>query len=245
MSLATRVIARLDIKPSLGVVKGRRMEGLRVVGDPHTLALRYAEQGADEILYLDVTSSLYGQPISAALVSRTARDVYVPLTVGGGIRTLGDVRTLLRAGADKVAINTEAFRKPKFITEIAEAFGSQCVVVSIEAKNGKCFANAGRDAAHRTVRDWCHEAVGLGAGEILLTSIDRDGTCSGMDLSVLTLGVPVPVIVSGGCSTGAHAVSAIESGADAVAIGAALHNGTLTIQAVKDALAEAGYEVRR
>jgi cyclase len=248
-ALATRVIARLDVKPTLGVVKGVRMEGLRVVGDPHTLALRYADQGADEILYLDVTASLYGRPAIHELVTRTARDVYVPLTVGGGIRTVADVRRLLRAGADKVAINTAALERPVFITELAKTFGSQALVVSVEirAMHGSwdAYTNTGRDSARRAL-DWCIEAVERGAGELLVTSVDRDGTQQGLDLEFMaTLSVvQVPVVLAGGFGDPDDAARAVTAGADAVAIGAWLHAGG-RIQDVKDALAQAGREVRR
>ena len=245
--LATRILARLDVKPSLGVVKGRRMEGLRVVGDPHELAVKYAEQGADEILYLDITASLYGQPAIHELVSRTARDVYVPLTVGGGVRTLEDVLRLLRAGADKIAINTAALARPKFITEIAAAFGSQCVVVSVEAKDGKAMTNAGRDDSGWDVDVWISEAVERGAGEILVTDVGRDGTLQGLDDNLLATIAPaadgVPLVVSGGFASPADAVRAIDWFADAVAIGKWLHDGG-SIAEVKAALAEAGVEVR-
>ena len=250
--LATRILARLDVKPSLGVVKGRRMEGLRVVGDPHELAVKYAEQGADEILYLDITASLYGQPAIHELVSRTARDVYVPLTVGGGVRTLEDVRRLLRAGADKVAINTAALARPAFITEIAETFGSQCVVVSVEAKKcrGKymAYANSGRDTTGRVADEWIYEATERGAGEILVTSVDRDGTQQGLDEDFVAWASPasndVPLVVSGGFGAPSDSVMAAQWHADAVAVGAWLHAGG-TVGAIKDALEGAGMEVRR
>ena len=248
MSLATRVIARLDVKPSLGVVKGRRMEGLRVVGDPHEMALKYAAQGADEILYLDVVASLYGMPSIHELVSRTARDVYVPLTVGGGIRTLEDVRRLLRAGADKVAINTAAIERPGFITEIAETFGSQCVVVSVEARNKEAMKNAGRDESGWPVDMWISEAVERGAGEILVTDVLRDGTMQGFGEDLVATITPaadgVPLVFSGGLGSPADAVRAVEWYADAVAVGAALHYDKTTIGEIKAALTAAGHEVR-
>lgn len=252
MSLATRVIARLDIKPGLGCIKPIRMDGLRVVGDPHALAVKYANDGADEILYLDVTASLYGRPMLCDLVTQTARDVDVPLTVGGGIRTLDDVRKVLRAGADKVVINTAAMARPAFITETAEAFGSQCVVVSIEAKRRalgwEAYTNNGRDRTGRHALDWIIEAVDRGAGEILLTSIDRDGTQLGPDADLnarasCAVG-EIPLVVSGGVHTPQECVTAIEWLADAVAVGAALHFGTTSIPAIKAALATAGHEVR-
>lgn len=254
--LAVRVIARLDVKPTLGCVKGIRFEGLRVVGDPHALALRYAEQGADEILYLDITASLYGQPVIHELVTRTARDVYIPLTVGGGIRTVEDVRRLLRAGADKVAINTAAVQRPAFITELAETFGSQCVVVSVEAKRAQdglfmAYTHCGREPADRRIDLWIGEAVARGAGEILLTSVDRDGTREGVDerlLATVLASVPVlddvPVVISGGVGSPSDCVTAIEWLADAVAVGTWLHAGG-TVGVLKAALAAAGVEVRR
>jgi cyclase len=227
------------------------MEGLRIVGDPHTMALRYAEQGADEILYLDVTASLYGRPAIHELVTRTTRDVYVPLTVGGGIRTVPDVRRLMRAGADKVAINTAAIERPVFITELAKTFGSQCVVVSVEIKamrgSWDAYKNTGRDSGARWALDWCIEAVERGAGELLVTSVDRDGTQQGLDLKFmakLSAKVQIPVVLAGGFGAPDDAARAVTAGADAVAIGAWLHAGG-RIQDVKDALAQAGREVRR
>ena len=269
--LATRVIARLDMKPSLGVVKGVRFEGLRVIGDPRTLATKYAAAGADELLYLDLTASLYGRNALLDLVRWTAGgEVWVPLTVGGGVRSAEDVRALLRAGADKVALNTAALARPALIRECAEAFGSQAIVVEVQAKrrgrplgasriddlgrgrylpigsNGwEAYSLGGREPSGRDACEWAREAAGRGAGEILLTSIDRDGTGLGFDLELLAaLALDVPLIASGGCRGPADAQAALRLGADAVAIGTWLHRGG-DLGAFKRALVEAGVEVRR
>lgn len=266
--LATRIVARLDIKPSLGVVKGIRMEGLRVVGEPRALAQRYAAAGADELLYLDVTASLYKWKALLDLVRWTAEgEVWVPLTVGGGVRSVDDVRELLRAGADKVALNSAALARPALIRECAEAFGSQAIVVEVQAKRApeglgasrtgllgggrylpmgwQAYSLGGREPSGRDAREWAREAAGRGAGEILLTSIDRDGTGLGFDLELVAdLALDVPLVVSGGCRGPTDAQAALRLGADAVAIGTWLHRGG-DLSAFKDALAGAGVEVRR
>ena len=265
--LATRVIARLDIKPSLGVVKGVRMEGLRVIGDPRVLAAKYAAAGADELLYLDLTASLYGRNALLDLVRWTAGgELWVPLTVGGGVRSAEDVREFLRAGADKVALCTAALARPGLIRECAEQFGSQAIVVEVQAKRvprpldasriddlGKgrylpmgweAYSLGGREPSGREAREWAREAAGRGAGEILLTSIDRDGTGLGFDLElVAALALDVPLIVSGGCRGPADAQAALRLGADAVAIGTWLHRGG-DLGAFKRALADEGIHVR-
>ena len=269
--LATRVIARLDIKPSLGVVKGIRFEGLRVIGDPRALAAKYAAAGADELLYLDLTASLYGRNALVDLVRWTAGgEVWIPLTVGGGVRSAQDVRALLRAGADKVALNTAALARPALIRECAERFGSQAIVVEVQAKRvpgalgasrtddlgggrylpigpqrWEAYGLGGREPSGREAREWAREAAGRGAGEILLTSIDRDGTGQGFDLELLAaLALDVPLIASGGCRGPADAQAALRLGADAVAIGTWLHRGG-DLGALKSALAQEGVHVRR
>ena len=254
MGLAFRVIARLDVKGS-HLIKGWQFEGLRKIGDPATFARKYADEGADELLFLDTVASLYGRAAILEIIERTAQDVFIPLTVGGGIRTLADIRSLLAAGADKVAINTAAIREPTIIRRAVDCVGSQAICVSVEAKrvngNGgtprwEAYTDQGRNPSGRDALEWCAEAVGLGAGEILLTSIDRDGTRRGADmalaLATAALGLRVPLVVCGGVGTPAHAVeAAVGTG---VAIGAALHNGSTSIPAVKAALAAAGREVR-
>lgn len=246
-----RLIARLDIKaPNL--VKGIRLEGLRVLGDPAAHAQRCFEQGADEIHYQDIVASLYERNSIADLVRATAERIFVPLTVGGGIRTVADIRALLRAGADKVCLNTAAVRRPDFIREAAETFGSQCIVVAVEAirqNGGKylAFTDNGREHTGLDARDWALRAVELGAGELLLTSVDKEGGRKGFDLDFLTSiarSVPVPVIAHGGCGSPADAVAAAATGVDAIAVASVLHYGTHTVGQLKAALAAAGHDVR-
>src|SRR6478609_312410 len=184
-----RLIPRLDIKgPNL--IKGIHLEGLRKIGDPQEHARRYYEQGADELIYMDIVASLYGRNSLVDIISRTARDVFIPMTVGGGVRSVDDVRELLRAGADKVAINTAAVRRPELITEVSQAFGSQCMVLSIEAKRttgGKwtAYTDNGREHTGLDVVEWARRGVELGAGEIMLTSVDQEGTRKGFDVELV------------------------------------------------------------
>lgn len=250
---AVRVIPRLDIKGP-NVVKGIHLEGLRVVGDPHALALRYYAEGADELLYMDIVATLYGRNSLLPIVERAAKDVFVPLTVGGGIRTLDDVRATLRAGADKVAVNTAAVKDPSFITRAARSFGSQCVVVSIEAKRvgpgrWEAYTDNGREQTGLDAYEWALKAVSLGAGELLVTSVDQEGTGKGYDLELtrkVSEAVAVPVVASGGAGSPEHAARACADGrADAVALANILHYGKSSVGAVKDALAAAGAAVRR
>jgi len=229
--VSVRVIARLDIKgPDL--VKGIHLEGLRVLGRPERFARHYYEEGADELIYMDVVASLYGRNSLFDLVSRTASEVFVPLTVGGGLRTLEDIRTMLRAGADKVAINTAAIRRPEFIREAAQAFGSSTIVVSIEAiQRGEgaweAYTDNGRERTGVDAVAWAREAVALGAGEILLTSIDREGTGKGFDLELTRTvadAVDVPVIASGGAGRAEDVLEVVLAGhADAVALASIVH----------------------
>lgn len=247
-----RVIPRLDIKgPNL--VKGIHLEGLRIMGKPEDFARKYSAQGADELIYIDIVASLYQRNSLLDIVERTAAEIFVPLTVGGGIRTTDDVAKLLRAGADKVAINTAAIARPAFVTEVARMFGSQCVVLSIEAKrqpNGawEAFTDNGRERTGRDAIAWALEGVTLGAGEILVTSIDQEGTGRGYDLELvrsIATQVPVPVIACGGAGSPADVVEVVRSGrADAVSLAKILHSGTSDIASVKEALAAAGVEVR-
>jgi len=226
-----RIIPRLDIKGP-NVVKGVSLEGLRVVGRPELFARIYYEEGADELLYMDAVASLYGRNSLEAIVRRTAEALFIPLTVGGGIRTIDDIRVLLRAGADKVAINTAAIRGPNLINEAVRQFGSQCIVVSIEARSigadrYECLTDYGRERSGLDAFQWAREAVNRGAGEILLTSVDRDGGGTGFDLELIRPvadAVDVPVIASGGAGRVEHVRAAIETGkADAVCIGSMLH----------------------
>ncbi len=226
-STNVRIIPRLDIKgPNL--VKGIRMEGLRVLGHPEDFAKKYCEDGADELIYIDVVASLYGRNSLEKIVTRTAKDMFIPLTVGGGIRSLNDIYKMLRAGADKIAINTAAIQNPGLIEEAAINFGSQCIVVSIEAKefgNGgfEAYTDNGREKTGMDVFEWAAKACDLGAGEILITSVDRDGTGIGYDLNLirtLAKALPVPVIASGGGGNPESVLDVFQNGgADAVVIG--------------------------
>ncbi|HEY5944412.1 MAG TPA: imidazole glycerol phosphate synthase cyclase subunit [Kofleriaceae bacterium] len=247
----TRVIARLDIKaPNL--VKGIHLEGLRVIGDPAEHAVRYYQQGADEVVYIDIVASLYERNNLTDLVARTASEIFVPLTVGGGVRTVEDINGLLRAGADKVAINTAAVRRPALITEAARSFGSQAIVGSIEAKRRpgggwEAYTDNGREKTGLDVIDWAHKLVELGAGEVLLTSVDMEGTRKGFDLELVrALGrkLPVPVIACGGAGNIDHVVQAVRAGADAVAIAGLFHYKTETVGSLKAGMLAAGVEVR-
>lgn len=245
--LSFRVIARLDIKGEK-LIKGVQMEGLRVLGKPQDFAKRYADAGADELLYIDTVASLYGRNQLESLIEETASEVFIPLTVGGGVKTVDDAKRLLRMGADKISINTAAIRCPDLISRIADCAGSQAVVVSIEAKrvNGhwEAYTDCGREKSGKDAVEWAHEAEIRGAGEILLTSIDRDGTHSGPDLDLAKqIRVGIPLVLAGGISTPSH-VECAAGTADAIAIGSALHYGKTTIRQVKEALAKAGKQVR-
>lgn len=230
MKKIIRVIQRLDIKGP-NVVKGIHLEGLRVVGKPEELAALYYENGADELIYIDAVASLYGRNSLIDIVEKTARKIFIPLTVGGGVRSIDDIKTLLRAGADKVAINTAAVHNPELIREAAVTFGSQCIVVSIQAKyiSGKyvVFTDNGRERTDKEVFQWAEQAVALGAGEVLVTSIDREGTGSGYDVQLvhpLATTLNVPIIACGGCGSPGDMISVINEGrADAVCASSIFH----------------------
>ena len=227
----TRIIPRLDIKgPNL--VKGISLEGLRVLGKPERFARHYYQHGADELVYMDVVASLYGRNSLLNVVERTAKEVFIPLTVGGGLRTLDDILSVLRAGADKVALNTGAIRRPQLISEAAERFGSSSIAVSIEAikrPDGvyEVFTDNGRESTGINALDWANWATDLGAGELFVMSIDREGTGRGYDLELtrsIAAAVAVPVIASGGAGTLEHIAAAIVDGqADAVSLASMLH----------------------
>ena len=229
--LSIRVIPRLDIKgPNL--VKGIHLEGLRVLGKPERFARYYYEQGADELIYMDVVASLYQRNSLHEIVTRTANDIFIPLTVGGGLRSLDDINQVLRAGADKVALNTAAIANPGLIKEAAHRFGSSTIVVSIEAiqvSPGKfeAFTDNGRESTGLDVREWAIRAVELGAGEILVTSVDREGTGKGYDLELTRMiadAVPVPVIAAGGAGKLGDIADVVHAGqADAVCLASMLH----------------------
>ena len=235
-----RVIARLDVK-GRNLIKSVHLEGLRIIGDPQIHAEQYYIEGADEILYMDTVASLYGRNTLSDIVERTAENVFIPITVGGGIRSVDDVRNLLHCGADKIALNTAAIERPHLISDIASIFGSQCVVVSVEALRNadggwSVFTSNGREKSKYELDEWVTKAVDLGAGEILLTSIDYEGTNKGFDLELLELvanSVNVPVIVSGGMGKASDMVSAVSRGADAVAVADLIHYKKTTISEIK------------
>jgi cyclase len=248
-----RIIPRLDIKgPNL--IKGIRLEGLRVIGDPQQHAVRYYEAGADELVYMDIVASLYGRNNLSGIISRAAKNVFIPITVGGGIRSVDDARHILRSGADKVAINTAAIARPALITEVARRFGSQAMVLSIEAKQvgpGKweAYTDNGRERTGLDVLQWVRHGVELGAGEILLTAVDREGTRSGFDIDLVRTvcaAVPVPVIASGGMGSLEHFVSAAQEGdASAIAMADVLHYKRMSISDIRAAAVAAGLPVRK
>lgn len=246
-----RVIARLDIKgPNL--IKGIQLEGLRVVGDPHSHAVAYYQQGADELLFVDAVASLYQRNNLTDIIQRAADQIYVPITVGGGIRSLDDVSKLMHSGADKVAINTAAIHRPGLIDEVSRRYGAQCMVLSVEAKQvapgrWEAYTDAGRERTGRDVLAWVREASERGAGEVLLTSVDREGTRKGFDLDLVAqacAATRVPVIASGGFGQVADLVAASGAGASAVAVADALHWKRLGLAEIKAGARAAGLDIR-
>ena len=253
MTLAKRIIPCLDVDAGR-VVKGTRFVDLVDAGDPVELAARYDAEGADELVFLDITATVEGRRATLDVVARTAEQVFIPLTVGGGVRAEDDARTLLRAGADKVAVNSAAVRDPELLARCAERFGTQCMVVAIDAKrrngNGwEVFVDAGGTATGRDAVEWAAEATERrGAGEVLLTSMDRDGTGEGYDLELLRAvgdAVRVPLVASGGAGRVEHFAEALsDGGADAVLAASRFHFEELAIRDVKDFLARRGIPVR-
>jgi cyclase len=256
MGLAKRIIPCLDVDCGR-VVKGVNFVGIRDAGDPVEIAMRYNEQGADEITFLDITASHEGRETTVHTVEQIAEHVFIPLTVGGGIRSVEDIRTMLNAGADKVSINTAAIHNPELVRESAERFGSQCIVVAIDAKQvddvdgerrWEIFTHGGRKPTGIDAVGWAVRMAELGAGEILLTSMDRDGTKNGFDLGVtraITDAVDIPVIASGGVGNLDHLVEGITlGGADAVLAASIFHFGEYTVPQAKAYMAEHGVEVR-
>jgi cyclase len=267
VTVAVRVIPCLDVDGGR-VVKGVKFTGLRDVADPVELAAFYDAEGADELTFLDITASSGGRDTMYDVVRRTAEQVFIPLTVGGGVRSVADVDRLLRVGADKVSLNTAAVGRPELLYEAAQRFGSQCVVLSVDARRAPCPALAGgsggvvppgqhsgfevtthggRTGTGIDAVEWSQRAVQLGAGEILLNSMDADGTTVGFDLELIRAvraAVTVPVIASGGAGTLAHFAPAVDAGADAVLAASVFHFGTLRIGQVKNALRGAGHPVR-
>lgn len=244
--LAYRVIARLDIKgPNL--IKGIQFEGLRVLGNPSQFAKKYADEGADELLYIDTVASLYGRNQLESLIENTSAQSFTPFTVAGGVWSVEEVQRLLKSGADKVAVNSAAVKRSGLIREIALRFGSQCLAVSVEAKqvNGgwEAYTDCGRIPSGKDAVRWAHEAAALGAGEILITSIDCDGTRRGHERELLKqIDVDIPVIYSGGIRL--QDVCEVAEYSDGMAIGASLHYGDCTIAKVKEELRKAGKEIR-
>lgn len=256
MPVALRVVPCLDVDAGR-VVKGVRFEGLRDAGDPVELARRYDAEGADEITFLDVSASTSGRATTLETVTAAAEQIFVPLTVGGGVRSVGDVEALLRAGADKVGVNTAAIARPELIGEITRRFGNQVLVVSVDARRCppgvetasgyEVTTHGGRRGTGIDAVTWASEAADRGAGEVLLNSIDADGTKDGFDIEMLTAvraAVDVPLVASGGAGTTQDFVAAAATGADAVLAASVFHFGTLTIGGVKDALRGAGHVVR-
>jgi len=256
MGLARRIIPCLDVDNGR-VVKGVNFVAIRDAGDPVEVARRYNEAGADEITFLDITASHEARETTVHTVEAIAREVFIPLTVGGGIRSLADIRTMLNAGADKVSINTAAIREPELVAEASARFGAQCIVVAIDAKRvedvdgesrWEIFTHGGRRPTGIDAVAWARRMAGLGAGEILLTSMDRDGTRDGFDLALtraVSDAVPVPVIASGGVGKLEHlAEGVLEGGADAVLAASIFHFGEHTIAEAKAHMASRGIEVR-
>lgn len=257
MTLAVRVIPCLDVDAGR-VVKGVNFENLRDAGDPVELAAAYDAQGADELTFLDVTASTSDRGTMLDVVSRTAEQVFIPLTVGGGVRTVADVDRLLRAGADKVSVNTAALARPELLAELSERFGSQCIVLSVDARTVPAGAqdtpsgwevttHGGKRGTGIDAVEWAERGAELGVGEILLNSMDADGTKAGFDLLMIRAvraAVHVPVIASGGAGAVEHFAPAVEAGADAVLAASVFHFGELTIPQVKDAMRTEGIVVR-
>jgi imidazole glycerol-phosphate synthase subunit HisF len=253
VTLAVRVIPCLDVDAGR-VVKGVNFRDLRDAGDPVELARRYDAEGADELTFLDISASHEGRATTLEIVSRTAEEVFIPLTVGGGVATVDDVDRLLRAGADKVAVNTAAIHRPALVAEIADRFGNQVLVLSLDARRApdtdsgfEVTTHGGRKAAGLDAIAWARRAAELGAGEILLNAMDADGTQSGFDLDLVRLvraEVSIPIIASGGAGTPADFPPAVDAGADAVLAATIFHFGTVSIAAVKSALADTGHPVR-
>ena len=256
MSLAKRIIPCLDVDCGR-VVKGVQFVNIRDAGDPVEIAKRYNEQGADEITFLDITASHEGRDTTYQTVEKMASEVFIPLTVGGGVRTVDDIRNLLNAGADKVGINTAAIHKPEFVREAAERFGSQCIVVAIDAKRvntdgsknrWEIFTHGGRKPTGINAVEWAQKMADYGAGEILLTSMDRDGTKDGFDLGItktISDNINIPVIASGGVGNLDHLVDGvIKGGADAVLAASIFHFGEYTIAAAKQHMAARGITMR-
>lgn len=251
--LSKRIIPCLDVAGGR-VVKGVNFQNLRDAGDPVELAKRYGDAGADELTFLDISASVEERSTTLDIVSRTAEQVFIPLTVGGGIREIADVDRLLRAGADKVSVNTAAIKNPRLINEIADRFGNQVLVLSVDARRAdspsgfEVTTHGGRESAGVDALHWIEEGISRGAGEILLNSMDADGTKDGYDIEMIKAAKAissVPIIASGGAGQVADFASALEAGADALLAATLFHFGTVTIEEVKTDLAARGYPIRR
>ncbi len=258
MGVAIRVIPCLDVDNGR-VVKGVNFENLRDAGDPVELAKRYGEEGADELTFLDVSASKDGRGTMLDVVRRTAEQIFIPLTVGGGVRSVEDVDQLLRAGADKVSVNTSAIARPELLSELSQRFGAQCIVLSVDARRVpeggtpqpsgfEVTTHGGTKSAGLDAIEWARSGEALGVGEILLNSMDGDGTKNGFDIELLEKvreAVSIPVIASGGAGTAEHFPPAIKAGANAVLAATIFHFGEVSITEVKDAIKGAGFEVRQ
>ncbi|WP_448546807.1 imidazole glycerol phosphate synthase subunit HisF [Thalassotalea fusca] len=247
-----RIIPRLDIKGQY-LIKGVHLEGLRKVGSPHDFATQYYQQGADELIYMDAVATLYGRNSLTDIIKQTVKSVFIPITVGGGIRSVDDAKEVLRSGADKVAINTAATQQPELINKMAHKFGRQSVVLSVEAKmtndgSWEVYTDNGREKTGRNVIDWVSEAAERGAGEVLLTSVDREGTRQGYDQQLLASvknAIDIPIIASGGFKDWQDAQLAIKNGAHALSMADVLHFKRTDIHTIKSELREQGYILRK
>lgn len=250
MSHKIRLIARLDVKGK-NLVKGIQYEGLRKLGDPHDFAKRYYEQGIDELLYLDTVASLYGRNNLSDILQKTTQDIFIPITAGGGLRSVEDVGLVLKMGADKAAVNTAALHRPELISELAKAYGSQCVVLSVQAKRWQsgweAYFDNGRERSGKDALDWIRQAEHWGAGEVLITSVDAEGRQKGMDqelIAAVRQATELPVIAAGGVLCAEDIVKAANEGADAVSVASILHYDKTNVSALKQEILKAGVEVR-
>ena len=247
-----RLIARLDVK-SPHLIKGVHLEGLRKVGDPQVFAKRYYNEGIDELIYIDAVASLYERNTIVELVRDTAKAVFVPITVGGGVRSVEDARLLLRSGADKIAVNTAAIKNPRLIKDLSEEFGNQCIVLSIQTKRQgdgwEAYTEQGRERSGKDALEWTQEGVHLGAGEVLVTSVDQEGTGAGFDLDVIkrvAASVDVPIIASGGLGQPDHMRDVVtNAGVNAVAVAQALHWNKIGLSELRDQGINAGVPLRK
>ena len=250
--MSLRLIARLDIKGEF-LIKGVHLEGLRKIGSPNEFAKKYYEPGADELIYMDLVASLYGRNHLSSLIQYAAHEIFIPITVGGGIRSIDDATEILRSGADKIAINTAAVADPGLVTKIARRFGSQCMVISVEAQKigsdkWEVLTNGGRDNTGLDAVDWVMRCVASGAGEVLLTSVDREGTRQGFDIELVeavSTSIDVPVIASGGMGNPNDVAQVVRKGkAQAIAMAVILHYNRFQISDVRTAAKNFGFEVR-